>query len=197
MKEGEIFGLLGPNGAGKSTLIKMMAGELEFQSGERDLGHNCRIGYFSQHRAATLDPEKSVLDECVEAAVDLTSDECRGVLGSFLFKKEDVFKKTKVLSGGEKSRLNLVKFLLNPPNLLLMDEPTTHLDLISIDALIIALSNYGGSLVFISHDVNFIRKLGNNVWHIKDGNLTKYAGDYDYYLEKSGGITDARAAITN
>ena len=105
--------------------------------------------------------------------------------------------KAKFLSGGEKSRLNLVKFLLNPPNLLLMDEPTTHLDLISIDALIIALSNYGGSLVFISHDVNFIRKLGNNVWHIKDGNLTKYAGDYDYYLEKSGGITDARAAITN
>ena len=78
-----------------------------------------------------------------------------------------------------------------------MDEPTTHLDLVSIDALIVALSNYGGSLVFISHDVNFIRKLGNNVWHIKDGNLTKYAGDYDYYLEKSGGIADARAAITN
>ena len=197
IERGDRIALVGPNGAGKSTLIKMMAGELEFQSGERDLGHNCRIGYFSQHRAATLDPEKSVLDECVEAAIDLTSDECRGVLGSFLFKKEDVFKKTKVLSGGEKSRLNLVKFLLNPPNLLLMDEPTTHLDLISIDALIIALSNYGGSLVFISHDVNFIRKLGNNVWHIKDGNLTKYAGDYDYYLEKSGGITDARAAITN
>ena len=196
IERGDRIALVGPNGSGKSTLIKIMAGELEFQSGERDLGHNCRIGYFSQHRAATLDPEKSVLDECVEAAVDLTSDECRGVLGSFLFRKEDVFKKTKVLSGGEKSRLNLVKFLLNPPNLLLMDEPTTHLDLISIDALIIALSNYGGSLVFISHDVNFIRKLGNNVWHIKDGDLIKYAGDYDYYLEKSGGLTDARAAIT-
>ena len=123
IERGDRIALVGPNGAGKSTLIKMMAGELEFQSGERDLGHNCRIGYFSQHRAATLDPEKSVLDECVEAAIDLTSDECRGVLGSFLFKKEDVFKKTKVLSGGEKSRLNLVKFLLNPPNLLLMDEP--------------------------------------------------------------------------
>ena len=197
IERGDRIALVGPNGAGKSTLIKIMAGEVEFQSGERDLGHNCRIGYFSQHRAATLDPEKSVLDECVEAAIDLTADECRGVLGSFLFRKEDVFKKTKVLSGGEKSRLNLVKFLLNPPNLLLMDEPTTHLDLISIDALIVALSNYGGSLVFISHDVNFIRKLGNNVWHIKDGKLTKYAGDYDYYLEKSGGIADARAAITN
>ena len=80
-----------------------MAGELEFQSGERDLGHNCNIGYFSQHRAATLDPEKSVLDECVEAAIDLTADGCRGILGSFLFRKEDVFKKTKVLSGGEKA----------------------------------------------------------------------------------------------
>ncbi len=99
------------NASKKIRLIKIMAGEVEFQSGERDLGHNCRIGYFSQHRAATLDPEKSVLDECVEAAIDLTADECRGVLGSFLFRKEDVFKKTKVLSGGEKSRLNLVKFL--------------------------------------------------------------------------------------
>ena len=101
-----------------------------------------------------------------------------------------------MLSGGEKSRLNLVKFLVDPPNLLLMDEPTTHLDITSSEALIVALANYGGSLVFISHDVHFIRRLATNVWHINNGDLKKYSGDYDYYLEKSGGISDARAAIT-
>ena len=188
--------LIGPNGAGKSTLIKLLAGELEFQKGERDLGHNCRIGYFSQHRAATLDPEATVLEEVVKSSKELTEDECRGVLGSFLFRKEEVFKKTKVLSGGEKSRVNLVKFLVDPPNLLLMDEPTTHLDLVSIEALIQALDRYEGALVFISHDVHFIRKLGKTVWHIDNGQVTKYAGDYQYYLEKSG-ADDARAAITS
>ncbi len=188
--------LIGPNGAGKSTMLKILAGVLEFQEGERDLGHNCRIGYFSQHRAATLDPEATVLEEVAKSSTTLTEDECRGVLGSFLFRKEEVFKKTKVLSGGEKSRVNLVKFLVDPPNLLLMDEPTTHLDLVSIEALIQALAKYEGSLVFISHDVHFIRKLATTVWHINDGQVTKYAGDYDYYLEKSGGLADARAAIT-
>ena len=137
-----------------------------------------------------------MLEEVVKSAKDLTEDECRGVLGSFLFRKEEVFKKTEVLSGGEKSRLNLVKFLVDPPNLLLMDEPTTHLDITSSEALIVALANYGGSLVFISHDVHFIRRLATNVWHINNGDLKKYSGDYDYYLEKSGGISDARAAIT-
>ena len=178
------------------NVLKIFAGEIEFQRGERDLGHNCRIGYFSQHRAASLEPGATVLEEVVKSAKDLTEDECRGVLGSFLFRKEEVFKKTEVLSGGEKSRLNLVKFLVDPPNLLLMDEPTTHLDITSSEALIVALANYGGSLVFISHDVHFIRRLATNVWHINNGDLKKYSGDYDYYLEKSGGISDARAAIT-
>ncbi len=196
IERGDRVALVGPNGAGKSTLLKMLAGVLEFQKGERDLGHNCRIGYFSQHRAATLDPEATVLEEVAKSAKDLTEDECRGVLGSFLFRKEEVFKKTKVLSGGEKSRVNLVKFLVDPPNLLLMDEPTTHLDLVSIEAIIVALAKYEGTLVFISHDVHFIRKLGTTVWHISKGQITKYAGDYDYYLEKSGGLADERAAIT-
>lgn len=196
IERGDRVALVGPNGSGKSTLLKIFAGAIEFQRGERDLGHNCRIGYFSQHRAATLEPGATVLEEVVKSAKDLTEDECRGVLGSFLFRKEEVFKKTEVLSGGEKSRLNLVKFLVDPPNLLLMDEPTTHLDLTSSEALIVALANYGGSLVFISHDVHFIRKLATTVWHVNGGELTKYAGDYDYYLEKSGGISDARAAIT-
>jgi len=118
------------------------------------------------------------------------------VLGSFLFRGDDVFKPVAVLSGGEKSRLALVKLLLDPPNLLLMDEPTTHLDIGSIDALIGALKQYEGTFIFISHDVHFIRALATNVLHISAGRLTPYAGDYDYYLEKSGALS-ARAALTS
>jgi ATP-binding cassette subfamily F protein 3 len=117
------------------------------------------------------------------------------VLGGFLFRKDDVFKKVAVLSGGEKSRLALARLLVNPPNLLLMDEPTTHLDIPSIDALVTALKQYEGTFVFISHDVYFIRQLALNVLHVHSGRLTPYAGNYDYYLEKSR-ATSARAALT-
>ncbi len=195
-QRGERTVLVGPNGAGKSTLMKILAGELEFQKGERIEGHNCRLGYFSQHRAATLKPENTVLDEVLEAAGDIREEEARGILGSFMFRKEEIFKKTQVLSGGEKSRLNLVKFLVNPPNLLLMDEPTTHLDILTVESLIIALERYEGTLVFISHDVYFIRRLANRVLHVRDGALTSYAGDYDYFLEKTGSQENERGAIT-
>ena len=126
---------------------------------------------------------------------DMREDEARSILGSFLFRRSDVHKKVRVLSGGEKSRLNLVKFLVNPPNLLLMDEPTTHLDIISIEALLQALKHYEGTLVFISHDVHFIRSLAEITLHVDDGKLTRYAGGYDYYLEKSG-LTDDRGSVT-
>ena len=119
----------------------------------------------------------------------------RTVLGSFLFSGDAVFKSVAVLSGGEKSRLALVKLLLDPPNLLLMDEPTTHLDVGSIDALIGALKQYHGTLIFISHDVHFIRKIATSVLHISVGRLTPYPGDYDYYLEKSK-AGSARVALT-
>ena len=126
----------------------------------------------------------------------LRDDDIRAILGSFLFKREDVFKKCRVLSGGEKSRVNLVKFLVDPPNMLLMDEPTTHLDIWSIEGLIMALQRFEGTLVFISHDVHFIRTLATKVLHINAGKITPYAGGYDYYLEKSGfGQEDARAAV--
>ncbi len=194
IERGERTVLVGPNGAGKSTLLKIMAGVVPFQKGERRLGANAKLGYFSQHRADTLDPEKTILDEVRDSAADLRDDDIRAILGSFLFKREDVFKKTKVLSGGEKSRLNLVKFLVNPPNLLLMDEPTTHLDIWSIEGLILALQRFEGTLVFISHDVHFIRTLATKVLHINAGQVTAFAGDYDYYLEKSGMEEDARAA---
>ncbi|MEM7384085.1 MAG: ABC-F family ATP-binding cassette domain-containing protein [Verrucomicrobiota bacterium] len=197
VERGERIVLVGPNGAGKTTLLKILAGRLEFQEGKRNLGHNCRIGYFGQHRSEELDEKNSVLEEVIRANPKIEEDEARGVLGSFLFRKEDVFKKVSVLSGGEKSRLNLIKFLVDPPNLLLMDEPTTHLDIISIEALVIALERYEGTLVFISHDVHFIRKLATKVLHISAGEVTPYSGGYDYYLEKTGAEDNARAAVTS
>lgn len=196
IERGERTVLVGPNGAGKSTLLKILAGVVEFQQGERDLGHNAKIGYFSQHRGATLDPEKSVLDEVLASAAGLREDDVRGVLGSFLFRKDDIYKKTEVLSGGEKSRLNLIKFLVDPPNLLLMDEPTTHLDIHTVESLTLALERYEGTLVFISHDVHFIRHLATKVLHVNAGRITPYAGGYDYFLEKTGALEDERAALT-
>jgi ATP-binding cassette subfamily F protein 3 len=187
--------LVGPNGAGKSTLLKLVAGVLSVQRGERELGHNVRVGYFSQHRVETLNLRQTVLETVLDSPEPVSEQTARTVLGSFLFRGDDVFKTVGVLSGGEKSRLALVKLLLYPPNLLLMDEPTTHLDVGSIDALINALEQYEGTLVFISHDVHFIRAIANGVLHINAGQLTPYAGDYQYYLDKSK-ATSERAALT-
>jgi ATP-binding cassette, subfamily F, member 3 len=196
VQRGDRTVLLGPNGAGKSTLLKILANEVKFQKGVRTEGHNCRLGYFSQHRSETLNPANTVLDEVLEASPDIREEEARGILGSFMFRKEGIYKKTGVLSGGEKSRLNLLKFLVNPPNILLMDEPTTHLDILTVESLIIALERYEGSLVFISHDVYFIRRLATKVLHVNKGTVTPYAGDYDYFLEKTNSQGNERAAIT-
>ena len=151
--------LVGPNGSGKSTLIKLLAGNLTPQAGDRDLGLRVKVGYFSQYRTEMLQPERTVLEEASDTAARVTDLYIRSLLGCFLFRDDDVFKKVAVLSGGEKTRLALVKLLLDPPNLLLMDEPTTHLDVASIDALVAALSEFIGTLVFISHDVYFIRAI--------------------------------------
>ena len=160
------------------------------------MGYATRLGYYSQHRSELLDKSKTVLEEVCTTGAGMREEDARGLLGSFLFRRDDVHKKVKVLSGGEKSRLNLVKFLVDPPNLLLMDEPTTHLDLLSVEALIQALKQFEGSLVFISHDAHFIRKLAEATWHISDGEVTKYSGGYDYYLEKSGLLDDEKGAVT-
>jgi len=178
--------LVGPNGAGKSTLLKLLAGVLKPSQGEYIPGHNAKIGYFSQSRIDMLTASNTVLDEVQSIARPVGEAMARTVLGSFLFRGDAVFKKVKVLSGGEKSRLGLVKLLLDPPNLLLMDEPTTHLDMASIDALVAALENFGGTLIFISHDVYFIRRMAQSVLRVSGGELTPYAGNYDYYLRKSG-----------
>jgi ATP-binding cassette subfamily F protein 3 len=195
-ERGERTVLVGPNGAGKSTLLKLLAGVLPVQRGARELGYNVKVGYFAQHRVEMLDLRQTVLESVLDAPNPAPEQTARTVLGSFLFRGDDVFKPVAVLSGGEKSRLALVKLLLDPPNLLLMDEPTTHLDVGSIDALIGALKQYEGTFIFISHDVHFIRAIAKTVLHISAGRLTPYAGDYDYYLEKSR-ATSAREALTS
>jgi ATP-binding cassette subfamily F protein 3 len=190
--------LVGPNGAGKSTLLKILAGVVPIRGGVRELGSNVVAGYYAQNRLDNLNARHTVMEEAMEmrhANRDVTEQTARAILGGFLFRKDDVFKKVSVLSGGEKSRLALAKLLLAPPNLLLMDEPTTHLDIPSIDALIRALSAFGGTLIFISHDVHFIRAIAKGVLHVHSGRLTPYAGDYDYYLDKSR-ATNERAALT-
>ena len=178
--------LVGPNGAGKSTLLKILAEVIGFDAGERELGHNVQPGYFAQHRAETLNLNRTVLEEMIDTRASVTEQAARTLLGNFLFSDDDVFKKVGVLSGGEKSRLALAKLLLNPPNFLLLDEPTTHLDMGSIDTLIDALSQFNGTMVFISHDVHFIRKIASHVIHVERGKLKHYPGPYNYYLEKTG-----------
>ncbi|MHB8524162.1 MAG: ABC-F family ATP-binding cassette domain-containing protein [Limisphaerales bacterium] len=195
-ERGQRIVLVGPNGAGKSTLLKILAGVLHPQAGTRELGHNVKAGYYSQYRVDMLDPSRTVLDEALDTPQRITEQFVRTLLGCFLFTGDDVFKRVSVLSGGEKSRLALVKLLLDPPNLLLMDEPTTHLDMSSIDALLYALDQFEGTLVFISHDVYFIRALANRVVHVNAGQLTHYAGDYQYYLDKTK-AGSARAALTS
>ncbi|MDO8543670.1 MAG: ABC-F family ATP-binding cassette domain-containing protein [Opitutaceae bacterium] len=197
-ERGQRMVLVGPNGAGKSTLLKILSETIPIQGGKREVGSNVRVGYFAQHRLDNLNPKVSVFENVMELRTNenqLTEQQARAILGAFLFRKDDVHKPVTVLSGGEKSRLALARILVNPPNLLLMDEPTTHLDIPSIDALIGALKNYEGTLIFISHDVHFIREVAQNVLHVHGGRLTPYAGDYDYYLDKSR-AGDARAALT-
>ncbi|MDD4980934.1 MAG: ABC-F family ATP-binding cassette domain-containing protein [Candidatus Omnitrophica bacterium] len=183
--QGEKAVLAGENGAGKSTLLKILAGVIDIDSGSRIVGHNVDIGYFSQTRMDVLNPENTVLREAYSAAPGYMSEEgIRTILGAFLFTGDDSEKKVKVLSGGEKSRLILAKLLINPPNFLLLDEPTTHLDVDAVEALVKALTDYEGTLVFISHDIYFVRYVANAVFEVREGRIRKFPGSFDYYLEK-------------
>ena len=181
LQRGQKMAFVGHNGAGKSTLLKMLAGVIEPDSGERVLGLNVKTGYFSQHREGILDPRKTVLQEAMNNDRMNPELTVRTVLGTFLFPGDNVYKKTDVLSGGEKSRLMLVKLLMDPPNVILMDEPTTHLDMASVDALVAALKEFEGTLCFISHDIYFINALADSVVHIEQGKTTVYPGNYDYF----------------
>jgi ATP-binding cassette subfamily F protein 3 len=183
--QGEKAVLAGENGAGKSTLLKILAGVVEIDEGSRIVGHNVETGYFSQTRLDVLNSENTVLKEAYTAAPGYMPEETiRTILGAFLFTGDDADKKVKVLSGGEKSRLILAKLLINPPNCLLLDEPTTHLDVDAVEALVEALREYQGTVVFISHDIYFVRSIANTVYEVKNGRIRKFPESFDYYLEK-------------
>lgn len=184
--KGQKVCLVGPNGAGKSTLLKMLAGAITQDSGFVKYGHGVEPGYFSQSRLDVLNPNRSAFDEVISCAAPGTpSVKARSLLGLFNFVGDDVFKLVKVLSGGEKSRLILAKLLINPPNFMLLDEPTTHLDLAGVQALTRAFKNYSGTVCFISHDLYFIREIADQIIDIQQGQAKIYPGGLDYYLGKS------------
>ncbi len=184
--KGERAVFVGPNGAGKSTLLKILAGVIDIDQGQRVTGHNTDIGYFSQTRLDVLNLHHTVFEEAYSVSGGrLSGEEIRTVLAAFLFTGDDVDKKVSILSGGEKSRLILAKLLINPPNFLLLDEPTTHLDVDAVEALIQALTKYAGTLAFISHDIHFVRSVANTVFEIKQGQVRKFPGNFDYYWQRA------------
>jgi len=186
--QGEKAVLAGANGAGKSTLLKIMADVVKVDKGKRVLGSRVDVGYFSQTRMDILNEYSTVFNEVYSACGGkLTGEQIRTLLGAFLFSGDDVDKKVTILSGGEKSRLILAKLLADPPNFLLLDEPTTHLDVDAVDALIRALNEYKGTLIFISHDIHFVRSVANCVYEVKQGAVKKYPGNFDYYLRRLKG----------
>ena len=174
---------VGQNGQGKSTLAKMIVGEIDFD-GDLKLGHNVQIGYFAQNQAEYLNQEKTVLQVMEDASTDANRTKVRDMLGSFLFRGEDVDKKVKVLSGGERNRLALCKMLLNPFNVLVMDEPTNHLDIASKNVLKQALQQFEGTLILVSHDRDFLQGLSSTIYEFKDQKIKEYLGDINYFLEQ-------------
>ncbi len=174
---------VGQNGQGKSTLAKIIVKELEYE-GHLKLGHNVQIGYFAQNQAEYLDGEKTILDTMIDAANEKNRSKVRDILGSFLFRGDEVEKYVKVLSGGERNRLALAKMLLQPFNVLVMDEPTNHLDIKSKNVLKQACQNFEGTLILVSHDRDFLQGLTNKVYEFKDRKIKEYLGDVDFYLEQ-------------
>ena len=184
LSRGDRIALVGKNGAGKTTLSRLAAGELKPQEGKARIGKNVTVGYYAQHQIDMLDLEATVYDEVSSSISYKAAPYVRNVLGTFQFSGDDVFKKIKVLSGGEKARVSLAKILLSPVNFLIMDEPTTHLDLSSIEALEYALMQYDGTLLLISHDRRFLDKLIKKVVEMDEGQAAEYWGNYSDYMEK-------------
>ncbi len=180
IQRGDKIALIGKNGAGKSTLARILNGTEEF-SGTRTEGHNVGTTFFAQHQADTLQPDLTVLESLQEVAHGQNETELRTILGAFLFTGDDVYKETRVLSGGEKSRVAFARTLLHPANFLILDEPTNHLDIKSINVLIEALVQYGGSFVVVSHDRHFLDQVANRVWYVGEGNVRTYDGTYSEY----------------
>lgn len=180
IERGDKIALIGANGKGKSTLLRIVAGT-ENIDGKREIGHNVNFAFFAQHQLEALNVENTILDELKQAGTNKTEVELRTVLGCFLFSNDDVFKKIKVLSGGEKSRVALAKTLISEANFLLLDEPTNHLDMQSVSILIQALEQYEGTYVVISHDRHFVSHVANKIWFIEDYQIKEYPGTYDEF----------------
>ncbi|HUX11066.1 MAG TPA: ABC-F family ATP-binding cassette domain-containing protein [Terriglobia bacterium] len=189
INRGDRVALVGVNGAGKSTLIKLLAGEEKVTEGETRLGHNVEVDYFAQDQYKALDQEARLIDDLGSVAPGAMSGQTqlRTLLGSFLFSDDEVFKRIRVLSGGERNRYALARMLLHPPNFLLLDEPTNHLDLRAKDVLLEALRKYTGTVVFVSHDRYFIDKLATRVFEIGNGEVHDYPGNYEDYLWQKEG----------
>ncbi len=183
IERGQRIALLGQNGQGKTTIAKILSGEITDYSGEWNLGHNVKIGYFAQNQEEVLTPNKTVLEEAEDAATEETRPRVRDLLGSFLFQGDDVSKKTKILSGGERNRLALCKLLLRPFNTLIMDEPTNHLDIQSKEIIKLALQKFEGTLIVISHDREFLQGLSDKIFEFRDGRMKEFLGDVNDYLE--------------
>ena len=184
LEKGEKIAFVGPNGAGKSTLAKIIAGVIDFNSGERILGHNTIVSYYAQDVADNLNPDLDIIESVDGIAENKTVGQLRSLLGSFLFSGDDVFKKVGVLSGGEKSRVALCKILLTKANFIMLDEPTNHLDFNSKLILQKALLDFKGSLILVSHDVDFLRPITTKVVDIRKGKLKTYLGNIDYFLSE-------------
>ena len=184
VERGQRVALVGENGAGKSTLLKLLAGVLPFEKGARTVGHGVTLHYFAQHQAETLNPEHTILDSLAEVSQQAEMNFLRGLAGAFLFSGPDQKKPIKALSGGERNRVALARMLVEPANTLLLDEPTNHLDPASVDVLTDALTDFPGTIVFISHDPTFLSRVATRVVEIEDAKARDYFGDYQYYLWK-------------
>src|SRR2546429_7662802 len=197
IEKGDRIALVGVNGAGKSTLIKLLAGVEPLTQGEFRLGHNAQPDYFAQDQYKELNPDARILDDLGQISTRSTQTELRSLLGCFLFSADDVFKRIGVLSGGERNRYALLRMLLHPANFLLLDEPTNHLDIRAKDVLLAALSDYTGTVVFVSHDRYFIDKLATRVFHVGDGQVEVYPGNYEDYLwRKQGGAETLQKTVS-
>lgn len=192
IERGDKIVLIGANGKGKSTLLRIIAGTEPVQ-GERKLGHNVNFSFYAQHQLESLHLDETLLEELKYADGSKTETELRSVLGCFLFTGDEVFKKIKVLSGGEKSRVALAKILISEANFLLLDEPTNHLDMQSVNILVQALDQYEGTYVVVSHDRHFISQVSNKVWYIEDHEIKQYPGSYEEFatwMEEQGKTLD-------
>ena len=184
VERGQRVALVGENGAGKSTLLKILAGVLPFEKGSRHVGHGAMIHYFAQHQAESLEPDDTILESLAEVSATAEMNFLCGIAGAFLFSGDDQKKPIKALSGGERNRVALARMLVEPANTLLLDEPTNHLDPASVDMLTDALTDFPGTIVFISHDPTFLTRVATRIVEIEDGQAKNYFGDYEYFLWK-------------